>query len=110
MQGWAFLMAAIVLEVIGTSGLRDTQGFSRILPSIVVLGAYAASIYLMGLAAEELPVGIVYTVWCGVGIILVFGIAAARVGEMPDTAAMVGALLVMLGIGVMSFGTSMQVE
>lgn len=108
--GWAYLMGAILFEVVGTSLLRDTQGFTRLLPSAVVVVTYIVAVFFMTLASRDLPLGVVYTVWSALGTVMIFGIGAARFGELPGTPVIIGAAMIIVGTGVMSFGTAMQIE
>lgn len=68
MQQWIFLSIAIVSEVIATSALKATEGFSRLGPSLAVLIGYATAFYFLSLTLKTLPVGVVYAIWSGAGI------------------------------------------
>jgi quaternary ammonium compound-resistance protein SugE len=64
---WALLFSAAALEVVWASGLKSTQGFTRLWPSVLVITTMAASIGLLALAARGLPIGTAYAVWTGIG-------------------------------------------
>lgn len=64
---WTLLLIAAALEVVWASGLKSTMGFTRLSPSLLVLGAMAASLWLLALAARGLPIGTAYAVWTGIG-------------------------------------------
>ena len=68
---YALLGIAIVAEVIATSALRASEGFTRLVPALVVLLGYGISVYCLSLTLKSLPVGIVYEIWSGVGIVLI---------------------------------------
>ena len=68
---WLYLFVAIISEVVGTSALKSSQGFTRIMPSLLVIAAYAASFYFLSLTLSAIPMGIAYAIWSGVGILLV---------------------------------------
>lgn len=68
MNGWAYLGIAIVLEVIATSFLKFSNGFTRPVYSLLAIGLYCACFFFMAPAYKTLPVGVVYAVWSGVGI------------------------------------------
>lgn len=110
MNAWGYLFGAIVCEVFGTSLLRDTEGFTKLAPTAVVMAAYTAAMWLLSLASRDLPIGVVYTVWAGLGTVMIFAIAAARFGEMPGLPVIVGAFLVVGGVALMSFGSVVPVE
>ncbi len=92
------LALAIVAEVAGTLALRASDGFSRPLPSVVVVLGYGLAFWLLALVLRELPVGFVYAVWAGAGTALVAGIGIVAFGE-PATALRLASLaLVILGV------------
>ena len=66
-MAWVYLLLAGVFEVGGAVGLKLTEGFSRLVPSALVVVAMAASIVLLGLALKTLPMGTAYAVWTGIG-------------------------------------------
>src|SRR3954469_24397220 len=68
-MAWAVLLAAGLLEICWAIGLKYTEGFSRLVPSIVTLAAMAGSILLLGLALKTLPIGTAYAVWTGIGAV-----------------------------------------
>ena len=68
---WLVLALAIVVEVIGTSFLKTTEGFTRVVPSMVVVVSYVISIYLLSVTLRYIPVGIAYAIWAGAGVFLV---------------------------------------
>lgn len=71
--GW--LALAILCEVLATSFLKMVDGFTRPLPSVVVILGYALAFYCLSMALRTIPVGVAYAIWCGVGIVLVTAIA-----------------------------------
>ena len=70
MNHWFYLATAIVTEVIATSALKASEGFSKPLPSVVVVIGYLVSFYFLSLTLKTIPVGIAYAIWSGVGIVL----------------------------------------
>lgn len=76
MKSWLILLAAAALEIVWASGLKSTAGFTRLWPSAGVIAAMAASMWLLALAARELPIGTAYAVWTGIGAVgtALFGI------------------------------------
>ena len=69
MKPWIILLVAAVLEVGWAVGLKYTHGFTRLAPSVATLAAMAGSMYLLALAARELPIGTAYAVWTGIGAV-----------------------------------------
>ena len=67
---WIYLLVAIITEVIATSALKESEGFSKILPSVVVIVGYSLTFYFMSLTLKEMSVGITYAIWSGMGILL----------------------------------------
>ena len=70
-MNWFYLAIAIVSEVIATSALKAAEGFTQLVPSIVVMVGYAAAFYFLSLTLRTLPIGIAYAAWSGIGIVLV---------------------------------------
>jgi quaternary ammonium compound-resistance protein SugE len=68
-MAWVYLAAAGLLEVIWAIGLKYTEGFTRLMPSVVTIGAMIASVVLLGIALRDLPVGTGYAVWTGIGTV-----------------------------------------
>jgi small multidrug resistance pump len=102
MTAYAWLAIAIVAEVIATSTMRATAGFTRPLPSLVTIAGYAVAFYCLSLALRTLPTGMAYAIWSGVGIVLVAAIAWAWQGQRLDAPAILGMALIIAGILVMN--------
>ncbi|WP_204734986.1 SMR family transporter [Hydrogenophaga laconesensis] len=102
MSPWIFLGLAIVAEVIGTSALKLSEGFSRLWPSLVVVVSYATAFYLLALTLRAIPVGVAYAVWSGVGVVLIAVIGWLVFGQKLDTAALVGMGLIVAGVLVLN--------
>lgn len=99
---WLFLAIAIVSEVIGTSALKASEGFSRLWPSVIVIVSYISAFYFLSLTLKTIPVGIAYAIWSGVGLALIVLIAWALYGQSLDFPAIVGILLIMAGAIVLN--------
>ncbi len=102
MSHWTYLAAAILSEVIGTSFLKSTEGFTRLVPSLIVVVAYVASFYFLSLALKTLPLGIAYAVWAGTGVALITLAGFAFFGEKLDAPACIGILLIVSGVVVIN--------
>ncbi|MEI5998565.1 multidrug efflux SMR transporter [Paraburkholderia bengalensis] len=105
---YALLAVAIVAEVIATSALRASEGFTRLVPALVVLLGYGISFYCLSLTLKSLPVGIVYAIWSGVGIVLITLVAIVMYGQVPDLAAVAGLGLIVAGVVVLNLFSTMQ--
>jgi len=102
MKHWVFLAIAIVGEVIATSALKSSEGFTRPLPSLVVMVGYGLAFYCLSLALKAIPVGIAYAIWAGLGIVLVTAIAWVFHGQKLDAWAWVGMGLIVGGVAVLN--------
>jgi small multidrug resistance pump len=98
MNPYVVLGTAILAEVIGTTSLKLSQGFSRPLPSLGVLVGYGAAFYLLSLALEDLPVGVVYGTWAALGIVAIAAIGVVAFEEPVDIAGIVGIGLIIVGV------------
>ncbi|WP_426784816.1 SMR family transporter (plasmid) [Rahnella variigena] len=99
---YLLLGLAIVAEVIATSSLKSSEGFTRLWPSVVTLLGYAIAIFLLSLTLKTLPTGIAYAIWSGVGIVLVSAIGWFGYGQKLDTPAMIGLGLIIAGVIVVN--------
>lgn len=102
MNAWLPLGAAIVAEVIGTSALKASAGFSRLLPSLVVLLGYGAAFYFLSLALRQIPVGVAYAVWSGAGTVLITLIGVFAFRQKIDMAGVAGIGLIVAGVLVLN--------
>lgn len=97
---YIYLALAIVFEVIATSFLKLSNGFTHIPASIVVVVGYGLAFYFLALTLESLPLGITYAIWAGVGIILLALIGWLFFQQTPDLAAWIGMILIISGVVV----------
>jgi small multidrug resistance pump len=102
MKSWIFLSVAILTEVVATSALKASDGFSKLAPSIVVIVGYVLSFYFLSLALKGIPVGIAYATWAGLGIVLITAIAWVVYGQKLDLGALVGMTFILVGVVVMN--------
>ena len=100
---WIYLIIAIITEVIATSALKESQGFSKIIPSIVVITGYSLTFYFMSLTLKEMSVGITYAIWSGMGILLISLIGYFRYNQVLDSAAILGMSFIAIGIIILRF-------
>jgi multidrug transporter EmrE-like cation transporter len=84
-MAYVLLVLAIAAEVLGTSLLKTTDGFSRTWPTVACLASYAVSFVFLARVVTELPVGLVYAVWSGLGTAAIVAIGGHRVPRAVDT-------------------------
>lgn len=102
MNAWILLAFAIVIEVIGTNSIKYSDGFTKPLPTVAVLICFFTSLYLLSLITKALPVGIVYAVWAGCGIVLTAVVAYFLFGQKPDLAGFIGMAMILGGVMVIN--------
>lgn len=102
MKSWLFLAVAILAEVMATSSLKLSDGFSRLGPSVLVVLGYGISFFCLSMTLKTIPVGMVYAIWSGLGIVLVTSIAWVLFDQKLDLPALVGMGLIILGVLVMN--------
>jgi len=102
MNGYAWLAIAIVAEVIGTSTLKASEGFTRLLPSLVTAVGYGIAFYCLSHSMKTVPVGVGYAIWSGVGIVLITAIAWIAFKQRLDLPALVGMGLIVTGVLVIN--------
>ncbi len=95
---YLILFLAVAAETIGTSALQASQQFTRPLPSVVVVVSYGLSFWLLSLTLKVMPVGVVYALWAGLGIVLIALIGFAVFGQRLDWPAVLGMALILGGI------------
>ncbi|MET0264077.1 MAG: SMR family transporter [Duganella sp.] len=102
MKNWLFLAIAIISETIATSALKSSEGFTRLLPSVLVVVGYGVAFYFLSLTLRTIPVGIAYAVWSGVGIVLITTVGWLVFGQKLDLPALIGMALIIAGVVVMN--------
>ena len=100
MKAYLILLLAIVLETIATSFLKQSEQFTRLLPTIITVAGYAGSFY--SLVLKNIPVGIAYAIWSGMGIVLISAIGWVAFKQHLDLAAISGLALIIAGVLVIN--------
>ena len=106
MLSWAYLLIAIVAEVIATSALKASAGFSRLWPSAPCVVGYGVAFYCLSLTLRHIPVGVAYAVWSGLGVVLITAVSWVLFGQKLDAAALIGMGLIVAGVVVMNVFSS----
>ena len=102
-MNWWYLCVAIVLEVVATSALKASDGFTRLLPSVVVVVGYAAAFYTLSITLRTMPVGVVNAIRSGVGVVLITLVGWLLFGQKLDGPALLGIALISAGVIVLNF-------
>jgi small multidrug resistance pump len=98
MSHWLALVIAIIAEVIGTTALKASNEFTRLMPSLIVLVGYGTAFYVMSISMRVLPVGIMYAIWSGMGIVLISVLGWLVYRQTLDVPAIVGLGFIIAGV------------
>ncbi|MBS1039132.1 SMR family transporter [Gluconobacter cerinus] len=101
-MSYLYLGIAIFAEIVATSLLKASAGFTRVVPTVILGVGYLVAFYCLSMALKEIPTGIAYAIWSGVGIVLVAVIAWIFQGQRLDLPAMIGMGLIIVGVLVMN--------
>jgi small multidrug resistance pump len=107
-MGYLYLFIAIVGEVIATTYLKSTNNFTEFLPTTYVVIGYGTAFYFMMLAMKTIPIAITYSIWAGIGISAITILGALKYKEIPDMLAILGLLLIILGVIILVFFSKMN--
>lgn len=97
------LALAIILEVVGSSFMKQSDGFSKFLPTAVTIVSYVACFFFFSQALKSIPLGTAYAIWAGLGIVLTAIISVIIFKQKMDIPAIIGILLIVSGVVVMNF-------
>lgn len=100
---YLFLALAIIFEVVGSSFIKASDGFTKLFPTTIVAVAYLICFYFLSLALKTIPLGIAYAIWGGMGIVLTAIISVLVFKQKLDTPAIIGIILIVAGVVVMNF-------
>ena len=107
---YIFLAIAIVLEITGTSFVKDTEGFTRWVPSILCLVTICFSYYLMSHVVTFIPVGITYATWSGLGIAAITIIGVFKYNQIPNIPTIIGLTLIIVGVVIVNTMSDIRVN
>lgn len=105
MNAWLMLAGAIAAEVVATSSLKLAAGFTRPLPSLLVVVGYVLSFWLLSQVMQRLELGIVYAIWCGVGMAVIAMVGVLMYGESISPMKLAGLLAIMIGTVLLSLSS-----
>ncbi|MEK1888634.1 MAG: multidrug efflux SMR transporter [Phyllobacterium sp.] len=103
---YLYLVVAIVCEVIATSALKQADGFTRLWPSLVCVFGYGLAFYLLSIPIKTMPVGIVYAIWSGAGIVLIAAVGWFWYRQALDMPAIIGLSLIIAGVLIVNLFSS----
>ncbi|NMG41235.1 QacE family quaternary ammonium compound efflux SMR transporter [Chelativorans sp. ZYF759] len=101
-MNFVYLAIAIVFEVLATTALKQTEGFTRLWPSLLTIIGYGFAFYFLSLPLRTMPLGVVYAVWSGAGIVLVTLIGWSVFRQMLDLPALLGIAMILGGVLVIN--------
>ncbi len=107
---YIFLVLAIAFELISTSFLKDTYGFTRLYPSLIVIVALCICLFLMSHSMQFIPVGIVYASWAGLGIVGITIIAIIKYKQVPNIPTILGLALIVIGVVIVHLMNDIDVK
>ena len=99
---YLFLAAAIIAEVIATTALKASAGFSKLWPSLIVIFVYGIAFYCLSIALRKIPIGIAYAIWSGIGIVFISILGWVFYRQSLDAPAWIGIILIMIGVVVIN--------
>lgn len=109
MQWWVYLAIAILGEVIATTNLKLSDGFTRPLPILIMAVSFTIAFWSLSIVVRMVPIGLIYAIWSGVGIVLIALVGRFLFDQKIDAAGVVGIALIIAGVIVIgAFSTSME--
>ena len=107
---YVHLAIAIVAEVIGTTALKSSEGFTRWAPSAVVIIGYGFAFYFLSLCLKKISIGVTYAIWSGVGMVLIAALGAVFHKQRLDLGALCGIGLIVAGVVVINLFSKVPVH
>ncbi|TWG99084.1 small multidrug resistance pump [Mesorhizobium sp. J18] len=101
-MNYVYLLTAIAFEVVATSALKETDGFTRFWPAVITIIGYGLAFYFLSLPLRTMPVGIIYAIWSGAGIVFITAIGWLWFRQSLDLAAVIGIALILAGVLVVN--------
>lgn len=105
-MAWIILFVAGLLEIVWAVALKQSHGFTRLVPSLVTLAGMAGSIVFLALAMRSLPLGTAYTVWTGIGAVGAFAVGIAFLGEPANAMRLTAAAVIVAGLVLMKLASA----
>lgn len=105
-MAWVYLVAAGILEIVWAYAMKQSHGFTRLVPTAIMLVTMIGSFGLLSISMRTLPLGVAYTIWTGIGAVGAFVVGVAILGEAASLTRILAALLIVSGLVLMKFSTS----
>ena len=105
-MAWVYLVAAGILEIVWAYAMKQSHGFTRLVPTAIMLVTMIGSFGLLSISMRTLPLGVAYTIWTGIGAVGAFVVGVAILGEETSLTRILAALLIVSGLVLMKFSTS----
>ncbi|MFO1414825.1 MAG: multidrug efflux SMR transporter [Burkholderiales bacterium] len=105
-MNWIYLAIAIVSEVVATTALKSSEGFTKLYPSALVVAGYGLAFYFLSLTLRTIPVGVAYAMWSGLGVVLISIAGWFLFGQKLDAAGFIGIGLIVAGVVVLNLFSS----
>ncbi len=103
---WIYLLIAGVLEIVWAYTMKQSHGFSRLMPSVITIVAMVASFGLLAFAMRTIPLGTAYTIWTGIGAVGAFLVGIAFLGEPVNATRIIAAILIVSGLILMKLSSA----
>ncbi|MDR0261769.1 MAG: multidrug efflux SMR transporter [Sphingobacterium sp.] len=104
---YIYLFLAIAAEILATTFLKKSEGFTLFKPTLICIVGYIVAFYFLSITLKYLPVGISYAIWSGVGIVAITLIGMFLFKQIPDTAAIIGMTLIVAGVIIINLFSKM---
>ena len=105
-MAWIYLLVAGVLEIVWAFSMKQSEGFTRLTPSLITFATMGASFWLLSLAMRSLPLGTAYTIWTGIGAVGAFIVGIVFLGEQVSALRIGAAVLIVSGLVLMKVSSS----
>ncbi|MEZ5479053.1 MAG: SMR family transporter [Thiolinea sp.] len=102
LKTYLFLLLAIIAEIIAANALKSSNQFTRLWPSVLSLSCYGVSLFFLTLVLKQIPLGVTYAIWSGVGILFVALIGVLYHKEILDWPAVIGMALIVAGVVIIN--------
>jgi len=104
-MAWIYLLVAGVLEIVWAYSMKQSNGFSRLAPSLITLVTMIGSFWLLAVAMRSIPLGTAYTIWTGIGAVGAFLVGIFLLGEPVNTMRIAAAVLIVSGLVLMKLSS-----
>ena len=110
MNNIIYLLLAILFETSATTMLKVSEGFTKPLPTVASIILYIFSFYCLSICLKDIPIGIAYAIWSALGIVLLTLIGIFAFKQTPDWPAIIGLLLIIIGVGILNIFSKMSIH